>query len=62
MPLKLSGPPPFVTTFQKAPGASRERLDVELEKQTIPSGLAGWSVQRMPPAPSDQLTRDRVSG
>jgi hypothetical protein len=61
VPLKESWAPPFVATFQNAPGASSERFVVELEKQTMESGLVGESVQRIPPLSSDQLTRERVS-
>jgi hypothetical protein len=61
VPLKESWPPPLLATFQKAPGASSERVVVELEKQTTLSGLVGESLQRTPPLSSDQLTRERVS-
>src|SRR5512141_1749244 len=57
VPLKVTAPPPFVTTFQKAPGARSERLVVELEKQTIESGVTGESVHRTPPLSSAQATR-----
>ena len=40
---------PRVTTSQKAPGASRERFDAELEKQTIVSGDTDESSHSVPP-------------
>src|SRR6266545_3941793 len=63
VPENETGEPPFVATFQKAPGPSSDRFDVELEKQTIPSGVTGWSGHRVVVQASSAHhdTRDRLS-
>ena len=62
VPWKYSSEPPLVTTSQKAPGASSERFEAELEKQTIVSGATDESSHSVPPESSDQPTWAKVSG